>query len=62
MVCESLSKSKDAGLLRVQVNQADMASLTGKGLFTAGALPPQELFVQAIDILSGKADKLLEQI
>ena len=28
----------------------------------AGALPPQELFVQAIDILSGKADKLLEQI
>ena len=31
-------------------------------IVTAGALPPQELFVQAIDILSSKADKLLEQI
>ncbi len=29
---------------------------------SVGALPPQELFVQAIDILSSKADKLLEQV
>ena len=27
-----------------------------------GALPPEELFVQAIDLLSDKSDKLLEQL
>jgi len=48
--------------MRLQVDTQELILLTGFCYALTGALAPEELFLQSIDILSAKCDKLLEQL